>query len=236
MKLSRLLIPLACLGAWACHEDVLTTSSPMLSAVDALNLPPARDGVWVANGGCSVPASAALPDWKDCATGFIVRRGRPVHPDDAVEEDPARLTWVRMAVSPDFQIAQDSGGDYYSYDGFDVVRLDERGRMVALRVWRLKCGPPPPEGSRTEGGKPRHQTLEPYPGVTVEEGGCAARGREGLIAAARASRDDPKSNRAGGDGYHWLREETPADWPEAVPVAQSATEAPAAPSASPREK
>ena len=69
------------------------------------------------------------------------------------------------------------------------------------------CGPPPPDGTKTAGGKPRRQTLEPYPGVEVEEGGCAAKGRAGLIAAASASRVDPEGNHGGANGWRWVREE-----------------------------
>ncbi|MBX3478932.1 MAG: hypothetical protein KF842_00880 [Caulobacter sp.] len=217
MRLMCVSIGLACLTLAACNDDVLTTRAPLIAAEDGQALPVARDGVWAAEGGCDVDRGQPLPAWRDCG-GFIVRRGRVAHPDEAADGDPAMLKAARIGVEPGFQIAQDSGGNYYGYYGVDGVRLDGAGRMVALRVWRLKCGPPPPDGSRTAGGKPRYQTMEPYPGVEVEEGGCAAKGREGLIAAARASRADPKGNRSGADGYRWVRSETPADWPEAVPV------------------
>lgn len=221
MRALSIALVLAAVGLTACNEDVLTTRTPVLFAADRDALPPARDGLWAGNG-CSVDVSLDLPAW-DCDEAFIVRRGRAAQPDEAVDNDPALLRAMRLGVAPDFQVAQtgpsDPGADgYYSFYGVDGVRLDEQGRMIALRTWRLKCGPPPPEGTRTEGGKPRRQTLEPYPGVVVEEGGCAAKGRAGLIAAASASRVDPKGNHASADGWRWVREERPGDWVEAQPV------------------
>ncbi|RYF92532.1 MAG: hypothetical protein EON95_12095 [Caulobacteraceae bacterium] len=223
MRLSLGFVLLAAAGLTACNEDVVTTRTPVLFAADRDALPPAKDGVW-AGDGCSADPALDLPAW-DCGDAFIVRRGQPAHPDEAVENDPARMKAMRVAVSGDFQVAQtgpsDPGADgFYSYHGVDGVRLDEQGRMIALRTWRLKCGPPPPKGTKTEGGKPRRQTLEPYPGVVVEEGGCAAKGRAGLIAAAGASRVDPKGNHGGADGYRWVRDERPGDWVEAQPVSE----------------
>jgi hypothetical protein len=223
MRLLSAALLLATVGLTACNDDVLTTRTPVLFAADRDALPPARDGVW-AGDGCSADAALDLPAW-DCDEALIVRRGRAAHPDEAVENDPALLKAMRVGVAPDFQVAQtgpsDPGADgYYSYFGVDGVRLDESGRMIALRTWRLKCGPPPPDGTKTEGGKPRRQTLEPYPGVVVEEGGCAAKGRAGLIAAASASRVDPKGNHGGADGWRWVREERPGDWAEAQPVTE----------------
>ncbi len=225
MRTLSIALVLAAVGLTACNEDILTTRTPVLVAADRDGLPSARDGVW-AGDGCSVDVSLDLPAW-DCDEAFIVRRGRAAQPDEAVENDPALLTAMRVGIGPDFQIAQtgpsDPGSDgYYSYHGVDGVRLDEQGRMIALRTWRLKCGPPPPEGTRTEGGKPRRQTLEPYPGVVVEEGGCAAKGRAGLIAAASASRADPKGNHDAADGWRWVRAERPGDWVEAQPVEPTA--------------
>jgi hypothetical protein len=215
---------LGAVGLTACNDDVLTTRTPVLFAADRDALPPARDGVWT-NERCSDDPALDLPAWTSggCEESFIVRRGRPAHPDSMVENDPALLTAMRLGVSADFQVAQtgpdDPGADgYYSFHGVDGVRLDETGRMIALRAWRLKCGPPPPEGTKTAGGKPRYQTLEPYPGVVVEEGGCAAKGRAGLIAAASASRVDSRGNHEGAERYRWVREERPGDWVEAQPV------------------
>lgn len=212
----------ATVGLTACNQDLVTTRTPVLFAADGASLPTARDGVW-ADDGCSADPALDLPAW-DCDEAFIVRRGAPVHPDTAVSDDPASLRAIRLAVAPDFQIAQDGPGDpgangFYRYFGLDRIRLDGQGHLVGLQVWSLKCGPPPPRGTTTAGGKPRRQTLEPYPGVEVEEGGCAARGRAGLIAAAKASRVDPKGNHRGADAWRWVREERPADWAEAQPVA-----------------
>lgn len=227
MRLAILIVALACAGLSACNGDDLTTKTPVLFAADAQGAPAARDGVWISDNGCSVDPALDLPAWDDCADAFIVRRGKVAHPDDAVESDPARLKAIRLALAPDFQIAQQGPGDggsdgYYSYLGVDGIQLDETGRAVALRVWPLKCGPPPPDGTKTPGGKPRYQTLKPYPGVEVEEGGCAARGRAGLIAAATASRADPEGNHGSSDRFRWLREERPGDWVEAQPVEEQA--------------
>ena len=76
------------------------------------------------------------------------------------------------------------------------------------------------QANRRQIEQDRRQTLEPYPGVVVEEGGCAAKGRADLIAAASASRADPKGNHGAADGYRWVREERPGDWMEAQPVAE----------------
>ena len=221
MRRLSVALMIAAVGLTACNEDLMTTKTPVLFAADGANLPSARGGVW-ADEGCSADPAQDLPAW-DCDDAFIVRRGGPAHPDSAVSEDPAGMRAIRMAVAPDFQIAQEGPGDpgddgFYRYFGIDRIRLDEQGRMVALQLWSLKCGPPPPDGSKTAGGKPRRQTLEPYPGVEVEEGGCAAKGRSGLIAAASASRADPKGNHGGANGWRWVREERPADWVEAQPV------------------
>ena len=224
MKRLSVALLVAAVGLTACNEDLLTTKTPVLFAADTQALPPMRDGVWIDADFCgSADASLDLPKWSDCGGGFIVRRGAPAHPEGMVENDPAIMRGPRLGVAPDFQIGQqgpdDPGADgYYSYRGIDGIVLDETGRVVALNTWRLKCGPPPPDGSKTEGGKPRYQTLEPYPGVVVEEGGCAAKGRAGLIAAASASRVDPKGEHGKGHSYRWVREERPADWVEAQPV------------------
>ncbi|MDB5469791.1 MAG: hypothetical protein JWR84_1351 [Caulobacter sp.] len=223
MRLLSVALLLAAVGLTACNDDVLTTKTPVLFAADRDALPPARDGVW-AGEGCSVDPASDLPAW-DCDQAFIVRRGEAAHPDWAVENDPGFMKAMRVGVSDDFQVAQigptDPGADgFYGYHGVDGVRLDEAGQMIALRTWRLKCGPPPPDGSKTEGGKPRRQTLEPYPGVVVEEGGCAAKGRAGLLAAASASRVDPRGNHDDAVGWRWVRQERPGDWVEAQPVTE----------------
>jgi hypothetical protein len=220
VKLSFATLLLTALFLAACTDNDLRAKTPVLFAADRDGLPPARDGIWVGRA-CDPDPTFDMPAW-DCFDAFIVRQGRPSDPPEYAGDGWSLIGAMRLGVAPDFQVAQtgpdDAGADgYYSFFGIDDVRLDSEGRMIALRNWRLKCGPPPPEGTKTLSGAPRRQTLDPYPGVVLENIGCAPKGRAGLIAAASAERADSGGEHGAADPYRWVREERPGDWPRARP-------------------
>jgi hypothetical protein len=206
-----LLFGLAALALAACDNNHLTSRTPVLFKADGAGLPKVRDGVWGPENGCDYDAATPVSHWPACIDATVVRGGRAIFPEDM--RDPALKDLYGLQLGPSLQLAQDGPGDnrdsVYRYYGVEVLDAGPDGRPTRVRSYSVLCGPPPPDGSKTADGKTRTQTLEPYPGVVLDENGCAPKGRAGLIAAALADR--ARADADPDDALRWIREERPGD-------------------------
>jgi hypothetical protein len=82
------------------------------------------------------------------------------------------------------------------------TKFDAQGRIVALTLWPIQCGPPPPKDK--DGNDTAAATLKPLPGMQMKPGDavCTTSSIAALRGAAKVSEPwDPKPADA-----HWIRD------------------------------
>jgi hypothetical protein len=157
---------------------------------------------------CPVEETKPLVEWPKCAGGLVIKdgvagyydrdSGAPVwstQPIVLTAGDP-RIAQAQAAVSGDVKM------DFrpYIYAGVRSDRTDNEGRIVALSLWPVQCGPPP-AGDSAEG------TAHPLAGMEMKPGDpvCTTTSPNALRAAAKASLAwSPKLLTA-----HWVRAADP---------------------------
>ena len=198
----------ACLLLGACN--VVVTKTPLFSKADESGAPPLRSGLWRmgAEPDCKVDESKPLIDWPKCARGVVIREGAGGY----YERESGAPVWTTQplivaAGTPRIgQIQAKITGDVktsanpYVYAGIRATKNDGEGRIVALSLWPVQCGPPPP-------GDATGVTAKPLPGIEMAPGDpvCTTRSIDALRAAAKASEAwAPKLMTA-----RWLRDAGP---------------------------
>jgi hypothetical protein len=196
----------ACLPLGACN--VVVTKTPLFSPADESGAPPLRPGLWRMDSepGCKVDESKPLVDWPKCARGVVIRDGAGGY----YERESGAPVWttqplVVAAGAPRIgQLQAKISGDVktkvnpYVYAGIRATKLDGEGRVVALSLWPVQCGPPPSDDTAGVTTKPL-AGIEMAPGDPV----CTTQSRDALRAAAKASEAwTPKLMTA-----RWLRDD-----------------------------
>jgi hypothetical protein len=182
----------------------VVSSDPWFAAADAAGAPRLREGVWrlesdPANA-CNVHENRPLETWPSCASGMVVR------PFDLLGLSKSAGGWkwdtapylIAAGAPPVMQLADsEPASASYEYLWVRPVRFDDQNRAVAIRGWRVLCGPPAPSPPPA-GAKPTF-----YPGLTVASGGCAADSVGSLRAAAKSTETDYAT-----DVFeaHWVRD------------------------------
>jgi hypothetical protein len=108
----------------------------MFTKADAGAVPPIRLGVWRTDKpNCAVDETKPQNQWPQCADAMPVvaaARGRL-----EVAGDPDLLQ-MRIPFP-----RQKAAGVRYLYVAFRPLKLDPEGRVVAMKSWPVRCGPPP---------------------------------------------------------------------------------------------
>ena len=124
-------------------------------------------------------------------------------------------------------------GVEYLYAAYRPLKLDAKGRVIAMKRWPVLCGPPPPPDaappspSDQVGDKAAHAawadlanrvgpTKSPLPGLKMAADGetCTPDSAAALRAAAKASEawtEEPATS-------HWVRDHRSGDLPVLTPA------------------
>jgi hypothetical protein len=179
--------------------NLVISPTALFTEADTVGAPVLRPGIWVfTEGACPFDAAAPPDRWPPCVKAErIDARGRLVpHEDDKA--------WSLRLAKGDPMILQavdTSGGDAFFFAGVRPTRTEKDGRISALSIWFVDCGPEPPEDARNPDGSRRYVSLELGPGLSAEADGCVARDAAAVRAAARASEARQENRR-----YRWVRE------------------------------
>lgn len=201
----RRLAILGCVALLAACNDVFT-NAPLFGPADAGSDPPLRTGVWLAlDPECQFDNSRPTRDWPKCADWMLVR-SRQVLSLDRKSRTWTSYDYVLAGGAP--RILQvDVRGDPvpFYYMALEAVRVDDWGKLVQYRQWRIQCGhpPPPPE----KGEKQRWLTLQPLPGMVPAPDAehpddCLVNDAASLRNAAEASKAWDENPRV----WRWVRD------------------------------
>lgn len=178
--------------------NLVTSPRPLFAEADTVGAPALRPGIWVfTDGPCPFDAKGPPDRWPPCVKAERVdEHGRLVpHEDDKA--------WAMLLASGDPMILQavdTSGGDAFFFAGVRPTRTERDGKVTALDIWFVDCGPEPPEDAKNPDGSRRYVSLELAPGLSAEADGCVAHDAAAVRAAARSSeaRQEKRS-------YRWVR-------------------------------
>lgn len=205
--------------------NLVVSEEPWFTAADAAPEPTLRDGLWLGTApDCPVDEAKPAEKWPDCASATFVR-GRELWSmqwDDTDERGRRRRTFagwksgepdlpdalliangdhlIVQAPSDAEEAGQKADGEQpggYTYAALRPVRHDEQGKVTAMELWLVQCGPlARPQPSRDRRGRSRRDdglfdedaatyvTDQPFPGLTVVENDCVATSVDALRKAA----------------------------------------------------
>lgn len=121
--------------------NMVMTDRPMFARSDAGSTPPIRAGVWRNDKpDCAVDETRPQDQWPKCAGA-----------SPGVGDPPM---WMAVSGEPDLlqtalPIPRGAGTKtYYLYQAYRPLKLDPQGRVIAMKEWPVRCGPPPPPDPR----------------------------------------------------------------------------------------
>jgi len=135
---------------------MVTTDKPMFVMADGAGAPPIRAGVWRTElPDCPFDETLTQDKWPKCsqAAGGI--------------GDPP--IWLEVAGDPPLlqvpmTLPYNKGEPpMYVYLAFRPLKLDDKGRVVAMKQWPVRCGPPPPTEDVQSPAPPTPPPLPPSP-------------------------------------------------------------------------
>lgn len=186
--------------------NMVVTPTPMFDAEDAA-APDLRNGVWLADSGdCEIDTRKPVRRWPDCADWMIYRDGELTFPDGGkASAEDGRVTALLTSGTPrvwQVTITNPEGQQINFYAGLEPLAFDDRGRIIRYRSWPALCGPAPEKATDREETLSDAVTKAPFPGLTMEGGGCLPADEAALRGAVAASRPlaDPL------DEARWIRE------------------------------
>ncbi|NBB14890.1 hypothetical protein GVN21_05865 [Caulobacter sp. SLTY] len=195
-------------GLSACN--LVITTEPTYTAADAAGAPAMKDGLWVSvEKGCDVDLKKPATEWPECAGWIVVKDGAMTGVGD--DGQPFKVPFVLAAGDPRvMQIELQEKGDgpkLFMYIGVKPVKSDGEGRIIEYTGWIVQCGPPPPKDSKREDGQPRFGTLEPSPGMVMDEqqSGCTPSSKAALTGAAKLS-ERYELSEPRGEATRWVRD------------------------------
>lgn len=172
--------------------NMVVTPTPMFDAADTAP-PDLRNGLWLADSGdCAVDTRKPLRRWPDCADWMIYRDGVLTLPEgEEASEAEGRVTALLASGTPrvwQITLTDGEGKQASFYAGLEPVELDRSGRIVRYRSWPALCGPPQAKPTDREETLSDLVTAAPFPGLTMEGGGCLPADEAALRNAVAASR------------------------------------------------
>jgi hypothetical protein len=173
--------------------NLVVTPSPLFSIADQGAAPQPRLGVWRADkkADCAVDPSRSVAEWPACAGGVILQAGGAARYYDHDGKPPGWKTQSLLFVPGTPMIGQAEvtvAGDAFplakpfAYVGVRPTRTDDHGRIVAMAIWPVQCGPPAP-------GDTLGMTKSLLPGLHAKPAdlACSTTDPVALRAAAAAS-------------------------------------------------
>ena len=186
--------------------NMVVTPTPMFDAGDAAP-PDLRNGLWLADSGdCKVDTRKPVRRWPDCADWMIYRDGELTFPEGGKASDTDGKVFALLTSGTprvwQVTITDAEGKQISFYAGLEPVELDRRGRIIRYRSWPALCGPAQDKPTDREETLSDAVTKAPFPGLTMEGGGCLPADEAALRNAVAASRSfvDPL------DEARWIRE------------------------------
>jgi hypothetical protein len=180
--------------------NAVVTKAPLFTDADAS---PHRlhDGIWnPEKAGCAVDEAKPVDAWPECADPVLVRRGELLAWQRDTRIWKSNDAMKALVVDGDPMILQvqdkpEGEAPYYLYAGGSPT-LDARGRIVALQLWPVLCGPPPADAGATK----------PFPGIVLNPQGhdCTTGDPKALRDAAKASKASAKPEDL--LAVHWVRD------------------------------
>lgn len=191
--------------------NTVVTPTPLLTMENRGTGPALRLGVWrfEMTDACDVDETKPLGDWPQCANGLMLKDGGVAgYYDRAAGSAEWKMAPLIFAPgTPGIIEAQvNLGGDIktdatpYAYAAARTTRSDDQGRITAIVVWPVLCGPPPPGANA---GLTKHllRGLTAKPDDPV----CTTSSVQALREAAKASESwAEKTVKA-----HWVRDGGP---------------------------
>jgi hypothetical protein len=134
---ARLLLPATAAAALSGCNMVMS-EGPMFAKADGATAPPIRSGVWRSEVvDCAVDETLPQDKWPGCASASPSVGDPPIWLE--VSGDPILLQ------TPSIPIPDAQGPKAYSlFVAIRPLKLDAQGRVIAMKTWTVRCGPPPP--------------------------------------------------------------------------------------------
>lgn len=170
--------------------NMVVTTEPMFLAQDQAT-PALREGLWVnPKDDCEFDIKTPATKWPECAQ-WIVIKGSSMTGTDEKGKDFV-VPFVLAAGEPrvmQVKIEDDKKAAVYVYLGLRALKFDKQGQIVSYTGWLTQCGPPPPKDAKRPDGNPRYGSLQPSPGLIMDDdlSGCAPEDKAALIRAAGLS-------------------------------------------------
>jgi len=208
-------LPAAGLAASLSACNMVVTTEPTLLAEDQ-GTPALRSGLWVsADKGCKFNSKKPATAWPECARWIVIKnnamtgvteKGEKFNLPFVLASGDPRVMQVRLE---DEEKKAENGkpAALYLYLGLRPTRTDKQGRITGYTGWMVQCGPPPPKDAKKPDGSSRYGTLEPSPGLIMDDAlsGCAPENKAALIRAAALS-ESFKEAGADGEESRWVRD------------------------------
>jgi hypothetical protein len=196
--------------------NMVVTTEPTFLAGDQ-GTPALREGLWVnPEKDCQFDVKAPATEWPECAHWIVIKDSAMTGANEKGET--FNLPFVLAAGDPrvlqlrieDEDKKNTDGGKaaIYLYMALRPIKTDADGKIVSYTGWMVQCGPPPPADAKRPDGNPRYGTLEPSPGMIMDDdlSGCAPENKAALIRAAGLSEKFDKDAAAGGEAARWVRD------------------------------
>jgi hypothetical protein len=116
--------------------NMVITKKPMFTVADGVGAPPVRAGVWRTDKrGCDFDENQAQDQWPLCSQARPSVGNSPFWQE--VAGDPVLLQ-ARLALPGE----KEADAEYF-YIALRPLKLDDAGRVIAMKSWPVRCGPPP---------------------------------------------------------------------------------------------
>ncbi|MGZ8363988.1 MAG: hypothetical protein ACXW3D_08700 [Caulobacteraceae bacterium] len=180
--------------------NMVYSERPLFAPKDTRGAPVLRTGLWVKPKlDCKYDASKPAAEIDECAEPLVITATDLRPPKSkAKTEGPQTLPYILVKGSPPvMQIEVDLGKEgmkngkrVWVYQGLEITKTDEAGRVIAGRLWSAQCGQPPAGTVDADGTRVNSissVTEHPLPGLKMVESNCVASNQKSVRNAVRAS-------------------------------------------------
>jgi hypothetical protein len=124
-----------------CGCNMVMTEKPMFTEADRAGAPPIRPGVWRdEKPDCEFDEAQPQKAWPECAHAQPSVGAPPIWVEAGGDPNllqlPLQLPGGKSGAGP-------AGTSFYVYVAYRPLKLDAAGRVIAMKQWPVRCGPPP---------------------------------------------------------------------------------------------